>query len=146
MSPRALTILNAIGCLALTGLVVAQWHKERALNAVLTESRAALAAAQDQAASETTRRAALERDIAVLKESIETTQRAAEAATRSAAEKELAGTQLQAELTAAREQVTTWEAALKSRDDHIRALDANLKETRKRLDDAIAKLKAAGAH
>jgi len=145
MSSRALPILNAIGCLALTGLVVVQWRKERLLDATATGVRTELAAAREQAASEGSRRAASERDVAVLKESIEATQRAAEAATRTAAEKEQAGTQLQAELTAARDQVAAWETAIKTRDDRIRTLDAHLQETRKRLDEAIAKLKAGGA-
>ena len=60
-------------------------------------------------------------------------------------EKEQAATQLQTELITAREQIATWEAALKARDERIRTLDANLASTRKRLDEAIAKLKAAGA-
>ena len=96
-------------------------------------------------AEEAKRRAALERDITVLKESIEATQQAAEAAARSLAEKEQATTQLQTELSAAREQVTTWEGALKARDERIHALEENLAATRRRLDEAIAKLKAAGA-
>ena len=145
MSPRVLPILNAVGCLVLTGLVVAQWRKERRLDATLAGVRTELVAAKEQAATEGTRRTALERDIAVLKESIEATQRAAEAATRTASENDLAATQLHAELAATRDQVAAWEAAIKTRDERIRALDANLKETRKRLDEAIAQLKAADA-
>ncbi len=143
MTPRVLPILNAIGCLLLTGLVVAQWRKERTLDGTLTELRGDLATARQQAADETERRAALERDIAVLKESIEATQQAAETAARSLAEKDQVATRLQTDLTAAREQVTAWETALKARDERIRSLDADLAATRKRLDEAIARLKAA---
>lgn len=145
MSPRALPILNAIGCLVLTGLVVAQWRKERLLDGALAGLGTELAAAHERAAGEAKRHAALERDVTVLKESIEATQRAGEAAALSLAEKEQATTQLQTELSAAREQVTTWQGALKARDERIHALEENLAATRRRLDEAIAKLKAAGA-
>jgi predicted nucleic acid-binding Zn-ribbon protein len=98
-----------------------------------------------QTDEEVKRRTALERDIAVLKETIESAQKAAEVSTRDIVEKDRTVTQLQAELTAAREQVTVWEAAMKTRDEQIRTLDNNLAATRKRLEEAITKLKAAGA-
>lgn len=145
MPPRALPIVNAIGCLALTAVVVAQWRKERSLEGVLAGVRSELATANEQATREAERRAALERDIAVLKEAIEATQKATETATRSLADKDQLATQLQTELTAAREQVSVWEAALKARDERIRSLDKDLAAARQRLDEAIAKLKAAAA-
>lgn len=143
MTPRVLPVLNAIGCLLLTGLVVAQWRKERMLDGTLTELRGEVFTARQQAADEAERRAALQRDIAVLKESIEATQQAAEASARSLAEKDRMATQLQRDLTAARAQVTTWETSLKARDERIRSLDADLAATRKRLAEAIARLKDA---
>lgn len=145
MTPRTLPLLNAIGCLALTGVVVLQWRKERALDTSLQGLRTELAAANGKADEETKRRMVLERDIEVLKESIASTQQAAESAARDLAEKDQAAAQLQTELTAAREQLTLWEAALKARDERIVALDANLAATRKRLDEAVAKLRSAGA-
>lgn len=142
---RVLPILNALGCLALTALVIAQWRGERSANAQITGLKTEINHARHQAAEQEKRRAALERDIAVLKESIESLQKSAEAATRGLAEKEQAAGQLQTELDAARQQVTAWEQALKSRDDRIRELDTQLSATRKRLDEAIAKLKTAAA-
>ena len=145
MIPRALTILNAVGCLVLTGLVVAQWMKERSMHEDLTAVNRQLATARDEVAKEALRRVALERDIAMLKEAIESTQKAAESTTRELSEKSTLASGLQTELTAAREQVTQWEAALKARDERIQSLTGDLSATRKRLDEAIAKLKAAGA-
>ena len=145
MIPRALTILNAVGCLVLTGLVVAQWVKERSMHEDLTAVNRQLATARDEGAKEALRRVALERDIAMLKEAIESTQKAAESTTRELSEKSTLASGLQTELTAAREQVTQWEAALKARDERIQSLTGDLSATRKRLDEAIAKLKAAGA-
>ena len=145
MFPRVLPLLNAIGCLALTGLVVVQWRKERNLDGELAGTRTELATAKGQAAEESKRRIALERDIAVLKESIEATQQAAESSARAVADKDQLATQLQTELRAALEQVAAWEVAVKARDERISALAADLAATRKRLDEAIDRIKAAGA-
>ncbi len=145
MASRALPILNAIGCLALTGLVVAQWQREHRLDGTLARLRSELATAKNQAAEEAKRRAALENDISVLKESIEATQNAAESSARLLAEKGEHTTRLEADLNTAREQVTAWETALKARDERIRTLDSELTASRKRLDEAIARLKSAGA-
>ena len=145
MTPRTLPPLNAIGCLALTGLVVAQWRKERSMHSELADTKAKLSLSLQQTDEEVKQRTALERDIAVLKETIESAQKAAESSTKDLVEKDGTVTRLQAELTAAREQITVWEAAMKTRDEQIRTLNDNLAATRKRLDEAIAKLKAAGA-
>jgi chromosome segregation ATPase len=145
MTPRTLVIINTIGCLLLTALVVVQWRGERKLDDTVATLRTQLAAAANQAAEDAKHRAALERDIAVLKESIEATQKAAESSTRALAEKEVLAERLQTELTAATEQVAAWEVALKARDARILSLAAEIDTTRKRLDEAIAKLKEAGA-
>ena len=143
MTARTLPIINAIGCLALTIIVIAQWRKERVADGNLTALRSELATAKTQAAGEAAHRAALERDIVVLKETIAATQQAAESSAHALTEKDALAIRLQAELDAARAQVTAWEAALKERDDRIRSLDADLAATRKRLDEAVARLKAA---
>lgn len=145
MNARVLPILNAIGCLVLTGLVGIQWLKEHALNSDVDKLRGELAAARRHAADETSRRSALERDIAVLKEAITATQQAAESAAGELAGKQQLAEKLQTELAAATQQVAAWEAALIQRDERIRQLDSELATTRQRLDEAIAKLKAAGA-
>ncbi len=143
MTTRSLSIINAIGCLALTAIIVAQWRKERVSNGTITTLRTELAAAQSQAADEASHRAALERDITVLKETIAATQQAAEASAFALGEKDALASRLQTDLTTARNQVAAWETALKSRDEKIRTLDAELAAARKLLDEAIAKLKAA---
>lgn len=145
MTSRTLSIFNAVGCLLLTGVVIAQWRGERVLDGRLAALRTELGAAKSQAADEAKHRAALERDITVLKESIEATQQAAESSALVLADKDALATRLQAELDAAREQVAAWEAAIQARDERIRSLDADLSATRKRLDEAIANLKTAGA-
>lgn len=145
MYSRVLPIINAIGCLAITGLVVVQWRVERVSHRAIGNLQSELATSREQTAEENRRRLALERDIAALKEAVEATQQSAEEATRKFAEQENLAANLQTEITAAREQITAWEAAIKTRDERIRVLDKELAATRQRLDEAIAKLKEAGA-
>jgi chromosome segregation ATPase len=140
---RVLPILNAIGCLVLTGVVVLQWQRERALGESVSKLKTELHAANDLADAETRRAAGLERDIAVLKESIEATQKAAEVSARLMEEKTTQTAGLETEISAAREQLKTWETAIAARDEKLRALDAELTASRKRLDEAIEKLKEA---
>lgn len=142
MKSRVLPILNAIGCLVLTALVASQWLKERKSDQVLIATQSELSAAKEFSASESQRATVLERDIAVLKESIAATQKSAEEAALAAATNATAANVLETEVTAAREQVKAWEAALAERDAKLRSLDAELIATRQRLDAAITKLKS----
>ena len=151
MKARLLPSLNAAGCIALTGLVVVQWRIEHQSRLVNHGLRKQIAAAEIKAAEDAKHRAALERDIALLKESLESTQLAAE---KSAADAEKFATALQeqekrnqtltAEIAAAREQLAAWEQAVAQRDQRIETLDAELARTRQRLEEAIARLREAG--
>lgn len=145
MNSRFLPVLNLIGCLALTGLVVTQWRRERSLDGALADLKSQLATANHQAGEDAKRRTALEQDISVLKESLVATQKAAESAARELEEKEQLITQLQAANAAAREQLATWEDAVKQRDERIRTLDEQLTKARAKLDEAVARLKEAAA-
>lgn len=138
MKSRVLPILNAIGCLILTALVVVLWNRERIADQALSNLKSELRTAHEQTATEAKRAADLERDIAALKESIASSQRAA-------AEQATQSSGLQNEVSAARDQLKTWQVALAERDAKLRALSAELAATRQRLDAAIAQLKAAGA-
>lgn len=141
MTTRILTLLNAFGCLVLCGLLVGQWLRERVANAELDRVRTELAATTARVVQEADRRAALERDIEVLKEALTATQAAAETTARELGEKSSQVTALETDLEAARSQVTTWEAALKVRDERIGSLTADLAAARQRLDEAIARIK-----
>ena len=145
MKSRALPILNAVGCLILSGLIVLQWQRERVISTLLAKLKTELATTQEFSARETKRAADLGRDIGVLKESIEATQKAAETSAQLMEEKATQVTNLETEVAAAREQVKTWQLAITGRDEKLRALNAELIATRRRLDEAIAKLKEAGA-
>lgn len=137
-------MLNAIGCLVLAAVVFAQWGKESQADAAMSRLRVEAAVSRNLAESETKRAATLERDIVVLKQSLEATQRAALEAADSLGSLDEAA--IRDELAAARQQVTNWKAAVAERDTHFRQLNADLTATRRRLDEAIVKLKQAGAH
>jgi len=143
---RFLPVLNLVGCLLITVVIVAQWFKERGLVVRIETISHELVTAREQTAGAEKRAAALERDVLQLKESIEATalarREAEEAAATLAAEHQEQMTTLAA---ASEEQVKTWQAAIAERDEKIRSLDSTLAETRKRLEEAITKLKEAGA-
>lgn len=146
MQSRVLTILNAAGCLILAGVLVAQWSKERQLDHTVETLNASLLTARKQAAADAERAAGLDRDIAALKESIEATQKAADASAQALTEKEAQLQTFHAEVTtAASDQVKTWQAAIVERDEKLKSLSSELTATRTKLNQAIAKLKEAGA-
>ena len=151
MTPsRFLPIVNLVGCLVITGIILAQWLKERGLDDSITRLNQQLVATRDELGSEKTRATALENDVTQLKESIESTLKARQE-TEAALAKTIAERDTQAAASVAtaneanQEQVKVWEKALAERDEKIRDLGTSLKAARERLDEAISKLKAAGA-
>jgi chromosome segregation ATPase len=140
---RALPIFNALGCLILTGVVILQWNQERRLNTTLDHLETELSTSVEQATTASKRGKALDHDIAVLKESLEITQRANDANTRSLQSKETQANELESTLTAANAQLESWRTTIDARDEKLRALNQELIATRARLDEAIAKLKAS---
>lgn len=143
---RFLPILNLVGCLLITVVIVAQWFKERELVGRIKTISQELVAAREQTADAENRAVALERDVIQLKESIEATAQARKEAEEEAAKITTEHNEKMAALAiASEEQVKTWQAAIAERDTKITELSDSLGATRKRLDEAIAKLKEAGA-
>jgi chromosome segregation ATPase len=145
MNARTLTWINAIGCLALVALVVVQWRGEYVLGREVAVLRTSLAEANAKLAEETTRCVALERDLQVLKDAAEQSGKAVESGKSSAMTKDARIAELESALKRAGGDVDKWQSAIAQRDDRIRKLDAELNEARRRLNEAVAKLKAAGA-
>ncbi|MEO5716599.1 MAG: hypothetical protein ABIT37_24180 [Luteolibacter sp.] len=147
---RILPIANLVGCLLITGIIVAQWLKERGLDSKIHGLNQQLVATRDQYDAEKKHTAALESDVAQLKESIESTVKSRKE-TEDALAKLIAERDAQAAASATtlnqanQEQVKIWEKAIADRDGKIRDLSASLTATRARLDDAVENLKAAGA-
>lgn len=150
---RLLPIVNLVGCLLITGIIFAQWLKERGLDTRIGELNKQLTATRDQYETEKTRAAALENDVAQLKESLTATVQARkdadDAMAKLIAERDAQTAELNAQTaglaTAQQEQVKVWEKAIAERDAKIRELNTGLTAARERLNEAIAKLKEAGA-
>jgi chromosome segregation ATPase len=143
---RLLPIINLVGCLLITGIVVAQWLKERGLDSRIESLTKQVSETRGQYEAEHKRATALEHDIAQLKDAIESTVQAKKDAEETMAKALVERDAQAAALTAAaQEQTQTWQKAIAERDERIRSLNADLTATRKRLDEAIANLKAAGA-
>lgn len=145
MSARTITWINAIGCLVLVALVVVQWRGEYVSGRELAGLRVSLAEANAKAAEETARCVALERDLQVLKEAAEQSGKAVESGKSVAMTKDARIAELEAALKQAGGDVGKWQAAIAQRDDRIRKLEAEVAEARRRLNEAVAKLKVAGA-
>ncbi|MES2922190.1 MAG: hypothetical protein V4819_11625 [Verrucomicrobiota bacterium] len=146
---RFLPLLNLAGCLLITGIILAQWLKERGLDARIDNLNQQLASTREQYEAEKKRAVALEHDITQLKESIESTVKARKE-TEDVMAKMIAERQAEVATAATanqsnQEQAKVWEKAIADRDEKIRTLNAGLTATRERLDEAIDKLKAAGA-
>ncbi len=127
-------MLNAIGCLILAGVVFSQWSKESRTDAEMAKLRVDISMAKDLAASESKRALNLERDIAVLREALDSTRQAAVA-------KGLKSGIL-SQLDDARDQNDAWQQAVANRDARITQLEADIAATRRRLDEAIARIRS----
>jgi|694.fasta_scaffold152233_2 chromosome segregation ATPase len=145
MKARVLPVLNAVGCILLTVLVVVQWRSDHQSRLTQQNLLKQIAAGEARAAEDARHRAALERDIALLKESIEAAQQASENAASRLERSQQINEALQSEMTEARGQLEAWEKAVAQRDERIKTLDEELVRTRKRLEEAIARLREAGA-
>ena len=145
MNPRVIPWINAIGCLVLVGLLIAQWRGEHLATRQIDELRGSLAAATSRANEESARCAALERDLQVLKEAAEKSGQAVESGRSDAAAKEAQIKELEKAVKQAGGRVEEWRGAIAQRDERIRKLEAEVTEAKRRLSEAVGKLKAAGA-
>ena len=145
MKHSLITVINAIGCVILLGIVVMQWiqsEDQRKSFRALQLDRQTIIAARDEAQKKIT---TLGSDIADLKASLAATQQAAEEATLAGKNQQDQLQSINTERDALRLQLTEWETAIKQRDAALAAQNTDLIALRKRLDEAIAALKKAGA-
>jgi len=152
MSFRLLPILNAVGCAVLMVLVVIQWKGGQSLEDQLRDSRAQTASEMKGREDAEKHAVQLQSDVDGLKASIDSMRegsvrdrKTAEDAGKFASDKAGEVGALTINLGKAEEQLKVWEEAVKSRDEKLKELNDDLVATRQRLDEAIAKLKQAGA-
>jgi chromosome segregation ATPase len=147
---RAFSIINAVGCVALVGFILFQWLVGYGLEREIHEEKSGRIN-ETNARLEAERRAkVLESDIAGLKTSIDLIRADVEQKEKERADAAKEAEALRAVVQQANEQMKTMNEAIASRDEAIRARDAHLKTlgenlaaTRKRLDEAVEKLKEA---
>lgn len=149
---RVLPFVNVAGCLVLAVFIVIQWRGGQLLSDELQQSRSREILEKNARMDAEKMSRQLQADIDGLKASIDSIQQAAAEAEKAMAAKEEEAKGLAGLVTQAQDQIKTWEEAVKARDEAIVQRDAKLKElnealvaTRKRLDEAVAELKKAGA-
>jgi len=152
MKTSKIPLINAVGCAVLLVIVAVQWWQgENRRDAFLALSRQNNELSEQR--DEATRRAeSFEADLQELKKSLMDTQVAADQASLAKRNYEGDLQRLQAERDALMQQVeackkqsVAWEKALKERDQALLERNQALVLMRKKLDEAIAQLKKAGA-
>jgi predicted nucleic acid-binding Zn-ribbon protein len=147
-----LTVVNAVGCFVLLGIVVLQWRQNENQRQQFRDLQVRQQATEEERDDANKRVASLSRDLEDLKASLEATRKAAEDATSAgrehtdelstaASSRDLAV----AERDALRAKIVEWETAMKQRDENIARQNETISGLRKKLDEAIDRLKNAGA-
>ncbi|HEX5790662.1 MAG TPA: hypothetical protein VFY13_05890 [Luteolibacter sp.] len=144
MATRVLIALNASGCALLIVLLVASWNGERRLKAHLATLENQLAQSNEQLHKQIDRATALSADLDLLKQSLGNAKAALEAADKAQAGHNQQLEQARAQMADATRILQEWRTAVDQRDARIGELEAQLKATRERLDEAIARLKREG--
>lgn len=156
---RSLPIVNAVGCVVLVGFILIQWFGGQQLDQQLHEAKSREILEKNARFEAEKRANQLQSDIQGLKDSVDSIRQAADAAEKELTIKNEEIAKFAAGLEEAKATITTWEQAVKERDEAIQKRDAALAErdsklkevngqlvaTRKRLDEAVAELKKAGA-
>lgn len=152
MKLHLFTIVNSIGCLVLLVIVCLQWQQSENQREAHRAIQVKEHAANEARAEAVTRADALMFDLTELKNSYMETQKAADAAGLTLQQKseelavaKAAHERVAAERDAMQKRMIEWEAAIKLRDQTITEQNAAMLALRKKLDEAIAQLKKAGA-
>jgi hypothetical protein len=152
MKQNLFTIVNAVGCLVLLVIVSLQWQQSEQQRKAYRDIQMKEHAANQARVEAVTRADALMLDLTELKQSLMETQKTADAAGLLHQQKleeldttKAAYDQATAERDALKKRITEWEAALKLRDQTITEQNASIIALRKKLDEAVAQLKKAGA-
>ena len=148
MTASRLSAINSFGCLILVAIIVSQWRHEQKTIAALNSANLNLSQAWADTKKQSDLRAALEKDVAALKESIALNQSALDEANTALANQAATQAQLQsqlnqsqADLDAAKAQFPSWLEAIHARDAQISELQTKLDLALNRLNQAILKLK-----
>ncbi|MBK1881662.1 hypothetical protein JIN85_04510 [Luteolibacter pohnpeiensis] len=145
MTARILSITNAIGCLILVGFIFYQWHQGLTTELKLKDAKTEAINEHNERMTAETKIAVLQSDIVGLKDSISSIREAYETSEKSLVEKSKEADDLAKSLSELQAQTEQWMEAIKQRDAKLLEQNQEIAATRKKLDEAIAKLKEAGA-
>jgi peptidoglycan hydrolase CwlO-like protein len=159
VNPKVLPIVNAVGCIVLVGFILIQWFGGEMLREKLHEAESREIIEKNVRFEAEKKAKTLQSDIEGLKSSVDSIREAAETAEKLVEIKDQDIVKFSAALEEAKTKIGTWEQAVKDRDDALLKRDAAIAErdsklkeingqlvaTRKRLDEAVAELKKAGA-
>ncbi len=152
MKHFVITVVNAVGCFVLLGIVVVQWRQNENQRQQFRDLQVRQQAAEEARDDANKRVESLGRDLEDLKASLEATRKAAEEATNAGKEHtdELSAAASSRDLAVAerdalRAKIVEWETAMKQRDENIARQNETISGLRNKLDEAIERLKKAGA-
>ena len=160
MKKHLFTIINAVGCLLLLGIVSLQWGQNELQRQAFRNLQKELRSTEETRDEALERAASLSADLADLKTALTAAQKSAEdsALAQKAQSDQLAALAAERDQLIARRdtqnqeladqvtaQVTEWQEAIKKRDATIKEQNALLDAQRLKLNEAITKLKQAGA-
>lgn len=140
---RTLSVVNLVGCLLLGGILIVQWVRNDNLQKERDSARVDKAAVEGQRDAALGDIGVMQKDIGLLKESIESLSKESAAMQAEIGGKQDESAKLTADLEVARKGLDEWKLAVEERDKRIAELETNLKATRERLDQAIERLKKA---
>ena len=142
---KFLPILNAVGCGFLVVILVAQWKMSQELDKELRAARLAERNTHNEKIEVENRVTQLLADIDNLKATIDIMRKEADEAKKRIADGEVLANQLHTGLTFSLGNFEALELAVTERNARIAELNSSLAATRRRLDEAVERLKQAAA-
>lgn len=142
---KVVPILNAVGCLFLVAFIIAQWKTGQDLQNELRAARLAERNVRNEKIEIEQQTFKLQADVDSLKAAVDSMRSEAEAAKKKTADDELLISQLGVGLNFSYVNFQALNQAVEERNSRIDQLNSSLVATRRRLDEAIEKLKQAGA-
>jgi methyl-accepting chemotaxis protein len=134
---KRLTWVNLFGALALAGLCVLQWQRNRQLNLEFNRLEKMRLAQEERISEQRKAASGLAADLASFKEQFQRAHADATETRASLRKTEQENTQLARERDQLKASVTNWAAAVTARDESLRDLNERLRETAARLNKSV---------
>lgn len=136
---KRLAWINLFGALALAGLCVVQWQRDRRLNLQVNRLEKARIEQDEKLSAQQKAAAGLASDLSRFKEQFKEAHTEATDAHSKLKKSEQENAQLLRERDQLKASVTNWAAAVATRDEGLRNLNGRLREASTRLNDSVLK-------